>query len=322
MPEVSVLIPLREFNRYAETCIESVFRQNVKASIEILFAVRGENEAEVRKKVSQYPKGKLICRCLAADGLTISGIKNLLMDQARGKYLAFVDSDDELSADYLNDLYETADRTRADLVFGTSSRLCEDGKQKLAALPETPEETAKEVLEGRIPGRLTGCLIRTSLVKDSELRCPETIRLGEERIFLIQLLLHADRVRKADAAIYYVNQTAKAERTGLSEEDAEELLKANRLLGKRLKEAGLHRYYKHGMRYQMAATKLRILQSLTHPDASWFDLYQKAKLWKEEELTRKDRIFLYICHFKWKGPAKVMIFWQRHLTRRKSREWT
>lgn len=97
-PHLSIIIPIYNAARYLEACLDSIVRQTYE-DYEVIMVDDGstDNSAEIA--------GKFV----AADNRFIlfkkpnggqSSARNMALDNARGKYLTFVDSDDELIDTY------------------------------------------------------------------------------------------------------------------------------------------------------------------------------------------------------------------------------
>ena len=103
-PEVSVLIPMYRSEKYIGAAIESVLAQSF-SDFEIIAADDGSDDNSARIAAS-YPK----VRCFSQEHTGISAARNLALSNARGRLIAFLDSDDlwtpdklELQVAYLHD---------------------------------------------------------------------------------------------------------------------------------------------------------------------------------------------------------------------------
>lgn len=116
MAAISVVIPVYNTEKYLSRCLDSVLRQTFR-DLEILCVDDGSTD--------ETPE--LLRSCAAEDGrirvITLPenhGVpyaRNLAIDQARGKYLYYMDSDDWIDPDYLEAMFSAAERTGQDVVI-------------------------------------------------------------------------------------------------------------------------------------------------------------------------------------------------------------
>ena len=149
MPKVSVIVPVYNVERYLNQCVESLLRQTLPdfelllvndASTDGSLALCRRYESDPRVRVIDKPHGGL------------GDTRNRGVREARGEYLAFVDSDDWVEPCMLEDLTAAADREEADLVlFDYVRENEEDGVSRVCSLPAVPgapqEKTAARVLQ-------------------------------------------------------------------------------------------------------------------------------------------------------------------------------
>lgn len=124
-PKVSVIFPIYNNERYLEGCIRSVMDQSLK-EIEIILIDDGSKDSAPQ-----------ICDRLASEDERIRVVhkknegsaagRNQGIDIAKGEYIAFVESDDNVSRTMYEKLYARACETDADIVK-CGFNFCESGK--------------------------------------------------------------------------------------------------------------------------------------------------------------------------------------------------
>jgi teichuronic acid biosynthesis glycosyltransferase TuaG len=93
MDLVSVIIPYYRKRRYIESTIKSVLNQNYK-NLEILIIYDDSNQSDLEfiKKIIKFDKKiKLI---INKKNIGVANSRNKGIKKCRGKYIAFLDSDD------------------------------------------------------------------------------------------------------------------------------------------------------------------------------------------------------------------------------------
>lgn len=105
MLDVSVIVPIYNVENELSRCIDSLIKQK-NNNIEIILVNDGstDNSGKIAKEYAKKYKDKIIYYEKENGGL--SDARNFGVQKAKGKYLAFVDSDDYIDLNLLKDLKE------------------------------------------------------------------------------------------------------------------------------------------------------------------------------------------------------------------------
>lgn len=129
MTDVSIIIPCYNVERYISECLDSVLKQTFK-DMEII-CVEDCSADKTKDILTTYAKKhkniKIICN-KTNQGLAIS--RNIGVGQSNGKYVYFLDSDDSISSDCIEKLYDKIKHDKCDLVMGGISVYPEDKHDK------------------------------------------------------------------------------------------------------------------------------------------------------------------------------------------------
>lgn len=114
--QLSIIIPVYNCEKYVERCINSILSQKMKYTYEIVVVNDGstDNTKEVLKKFRSVENIHII----EQENKGYSGARNAGIDFATGRYLMFVDSDDEMLAGGAKVLLDRAYEYDADIVEG------------------------------------------------------------------------------------------------------------------------------------------------------------------------------------------------------------
>ncbi len=112
-PEISVIIPVYNLSRFIKPCILSVVNQTFKKFEMILVNDGSEDDSgEICEQFSErYPNILVIHQMNAG----VSEARNAGIRAARGRYIAFLDGDDEIKDNFLEVLYGMLQENRAEL---------------------------------------------------------------------------------------------------------------------------------------------------------------------------------------------------------------
>lgn len=112
-PKVSVLIPVYNAEKYVEQCLAALSAQRF-SDFEIICLDDGSRDSSVkvlRDVMRREPRLRLIEQANAG----VAAARNRLLAEARGKYVAFVDADDWAEPEYLQVLFDAAEKENADI---------------------------------------------------------------------------------------------------------------------------------------------------------------------------------------------------------------
>lgn len=119
-PTLSVVVPVYDVERYLPTCLESVLGQSFR-DLEVVVVVDGATDSSLQI-AHTYARADRRVRVHHQENAGLGAARNAGVRLARGRYLAFVDSDDTLPTQAYEVLISTIERTGSDMVVGTLSR--------------------------------------------------------------------------------------------------------------------------------------------------------------------------------------------------------
>ena len=119
-PIVSIIVPVYNVEKYLETCVQSLIEQTYK-NIEIVLIDDGSKDASGRicdDLARQY--NNIIVSHQENRGCSFARNRGYAL--AQGQYFMFMDSDDVLSVEIVEELVKSLIRNEADVVLGTMNR--------------------------------------------------------------------------------------------------------------------------------------------------------------------------------------------------------
>lgn len=203
-PLVSVIMPVYNCEKYLKESIESVISQSYQ-NWELIIVDDGSKDKSVSIIESYMEKDKRIQLYKNESGEHGPGIaRNYGMEKIRGKYTYFIDADDWIENDLLQDTVTLAERTDADIVpFGF---IIEDNEKKIKK-PLKPcgnfeFQDFKTIANEIIRGTWSECheLIRSELLKNIR---HNKYKTGEDICFQMDLLCNVKKVCGIDKEYYH-----------------------------------------------------------------------------------------------------------------------
>ena len=110
---ISVIIPVYKVEKYLCRCVDSVLEQTY-TNMEIILVDDGSPD-NCPVMCDEYARQDSRVKVIHQENAGLSGARNAGIDMAQGQWLAFVDSDDYLAADFLERLYQACVDTGSSL---------------------------------------------------------------------------------------------------------------------------------------------------------------------------------------------------------------
>lgn len=207
MTKVSVIVPIFNVEKYFERCICSLFQQTL-IDVEYIFIDDASCDSSINilhKYIDAFPSKKVtIVTHKYNQGLATA--RNSGLAVAIGEYIFNCDSDDWLENNALEDLYNLAKKTNADvtwcdwyLSYGKRDRYMKEPKFTDAF------DAIKGILSGTMKYNVWNKLVRRSLYQDHNIHFPSGYNMGED-MTMIQIFAYARTVVYIPKALYHYNK--------------------------------------------------------------------------------------------------------------------
>ena len=188
---VSVIIPVYNAEAYLSLCINSIISQSY-ADWEIILVNDGSTDRS-GKICDAYAQKDSRIHVLHQKNSGVSNARCNGVSKAKGEYITFVDADDELHTDALETLLRHAER---DITIIASKALTDE--------IISGETFIKYILTKKIASGVTKKLFRSSLFSGYVDDVPRIIRIGEDELMNIKLVLGKEiKVRCIKDDVYY-----------------------------------------------------------------------------------------------------------------------
>ena len=218
---VSVIIPVYNVENYVEKTLKSVINQTYK-DLEIIVIDDGSTDRspEIVDRIAQTDER---IRVFHTKNGGVSAARNKGLDIAKGRYVAFLDSDDYIEPDMYEKMVDAAEKNNCDAVQCSYYT----GDVDNSVEREVPglyrgQQAVKLVL------RVTGASVCNKLFSStvlSDVRFKENLSIGEDRIFNIDAFSKCSCVTVIDDILYhYVQRDTSAMHAKLSRKNIDGLL--------------------------------------------------------------------------------------------------
>ncbi|MFE9809687.1 CDP-glycerol glycerophosphotransferase family protein [Streptomyces sp. NPDC005227] len=223
-PTVSVVVIVYNDAARLTTAVTSVLAQSHRdVEVVIVDDCSTDSSYDTAQRLAAENPQRVRTFQLAANSGGCGAPRNRGIQEARGRYLMFLDSDDNLERDACRNLVEAADATDADLVSGKCVRVHVDSRNRkevewypwlyattrtLDSIRELPDLLAFDTLS-------TNKLYRRTFLAEAELSFPVGIHY-EDLLFSAQAYTAARRITLVPNRVYFWNVFERTERKSIS----------------------------------------------------------------------------------------------------------
>jgi len=211
MIKVSVILPVYGVAAYIEKCARSLMNQTLQ-EMEFLFVDdRGpDNSIELlRQTIAGQPREKQFRILVPEHNLGAGMARNFAIPEAKGEYIAFVDSDDWIEPDMFETLYNQAKQAGdVDLCYSQQYKDFEDHSAESMILRNPIVEPGEFTYEKKAfflthyVSYFTTFLFKRSFIEEHAVRYPED-RSADDSYFLACALMTAKSVTRVDKPFYH-----------------------------------------------------------------------------------------------------------------------
>ena len=203
MDLISVIVPIYKVEPYLDRCVRSIVEQTYE-NLEIILVDDGSPDNCPAICDDWAAKDSRI-KVIHKENGGLSDARNAGMEVASGEYIAFVDSDDWISADYIDAMYRAIQNTGAeiaacDVVISFGETEPTTSAREAAIKVCSAEDAIGDILQGRgFRAVAWNKLYRKSLLEN------EMYPVGkyhEDEFFTYRILAKADRLVYVDCGLY------------------------------------------------------------------------------------------------------------------------
>ncbi len=208
-PIISVIVPVYNAEKYLRRCVDSILAQTF-TDFELLLIDDGSKDKS-GEICDEYARKDNRVKVFHKENGGASAARNLGLDHANGYYVAFVDSDDYLSTEYLHSFYNIIYvKDRVDLIIQSPIYTYQNGIIKTKKITNRVYDGENMLKDFINDGNLDftephSKLFRLSLIKENNIHFNEKVIIGEDGIFIAHFLRFCKFIDLSeDVGYYYV----------------------------------------------------------------------------------------------------------------------
>ncbi|MDE6845117.1 MAG: glycosyltransferase [Lachnospiraceae bacterium] len=202
MVKVSVIVPVYNTESMLENCIESLLAQTLK-EIEIIFVDDKSTDSSTDILYKYQKKDHRINIICNEENIGAALSRNRGLDIAKGKYIQFVDSDDYLEPDALENLYILSEQHNSEMCYlgmhlHIENNISETGLREGILRNYPKVYNGREIIGEFVKNNdfflyLCSVFYKSSFIKENGLRYKK-LSIGEGGDFILRALCLAEKV--------------------------------------------------------------------------------------------------------------------------------
>lgn len=192
---ISIIVPVYKVEKYLDRCVSSLVNQTLK-NIEIILVDDGSPDS-CPEMCDRLAKSDNRIKVVHKKNGGLSSARNAGMKIASGKYMGFVDSDDDVSLDMYEKMVSIAEKYKVDFVMADYTRINADGSSYLKSLDidggyYSREKIVSDIFPNLIMresidyGPLLSvwhCIYNSEFLREIGLTFDEEVKWSEDNIF-------------------------------------------------------------------------------------------------------------------------------------------
>lgn len=200
---VSIIIPVYNVEQYVRECLDSIINQTYK-ELEIIIINNGSTDFSGAICEEYVNKDNRICYILQENS-GVSVARNTGLDNAKGKYVCFCDSDDTYELDYVETMIQTMRDKQADFVICGFNQIVAGEKRKCSNIENSQFINQEVLIENIFLKNNIGGFVWNKLFKKELLDgvCfDENYQICEDTDFVLQYVNNCTRIYVMKQALY------------------------------------------------------------------------------------------------------------------------
>ncbi len=304
--EISLIVPVHNSSNFVETIFKNISTQTF-TNFEVII-VDDHSQDNTTKAIKEKFKNKNFeYQILLSNGNGVSAARNTGIENSQGKYIAFIDDDDELSEDYLQVLYNTAKKDKAEVVLGSYIEVF-NHKKVPKIFKENITYNNLEIRKKIIPQTIFPInneeevwlpvwrsLILKDVISYNNIKFDEKISQAEDFIFMLEILFKTKKISLiSEKPIYFYNRRSTSSMNRYIIDDLSNQIYFHKVFVNILQENKLF----EDIKYRYLSNRLRMYSTVMSNAVRAPKKRQILDEMRETQNTLKNDIYLKKVSFK------------------------
>lgn len=210
---VSFIIPIyKTDNNYLNECLKSICKQTYKA-IEVIVVNDGMTRENL-KLVNEYQRKDSRIKVIGEKNEGVSSARNKGINEAIGKWIVFVDSDDFIDENFCEKMLDIAIKEKSQCVICGHNRIYSNKKEvvlKRKSFSMTGEKFFNEIFTVQSGlGVVTMKIWNADVLKKENIRFDKQLKVAEDALFCMQISGKIEKIYYFSEPLYNYRYNAQS----------------------------------------------------------------------------------------------------------------
>lgn len=196
----SIIIPVYNIEDELRRCLDSALNQTLK-DFEVILIDDGSTDKS-GEICDEYGKLHNRVKVIHKENGGVSSARNVGLNKAKGKFIAFIDSDDYVNDDYLEKLYNP----NVDMVFcGIKHKKIERDiilNNEEEGIFDIKGNVINKLIDSRYINTVYSKMYINQIIQEHNIRFREDMPLGEDTVFIIDYIEYIKNIEVKNDIIY------------------------------------------------------------------------------------------------------------------------
>ncbi|MDO5548127.1 MAG: glycosyltransferase [Eubacteriales bacterium] len=209
MPEISVVIPVYNGEKYILRCLE-MFSAQTEVNFELIFVDDGSKDNS-RELLDQAKALFEHCIILHKENGGVSSARNYGLSVVGGQFVVFADIDDLWDPEYLEKLLNCYKTSNVDLTICGYRNVDMNGLECFRFQPKEAILDKNRLMKNALKYRniniaLWNKMFRMDIIKENSIRFNEDLSIGEDMVFLLEYCTYLQKAKVIPDCLYSYTQ--------------------------------------------------------------------------------------------------------------------
>ena len=263
---ISVIVPVYNIEKYLPRCIDSILDQTYK-NWEAIFVNDGSTDNSL-KILEEYKKRDERIKIINKKNAGSGAARNDGIETSKGKYIAFLDSDDWYEKNFLENLYNNLIENNSDVAMCNPKMTYDDTSKNKKIntyffneieLNKTPEKILG-ILEMPV---VWNKLYKKEIIVKNKIKFPN-YSFCEDVEFLYKTFLYVNNLSKIEDDLYNYYQRRDSETKKIKEESIEQVYKVIKNIENYVKENFIEKleiFYQYKVQFLYSISQILLLRT-------------------------------------------------------------
>ncbi|MFA5481065.1 MAG: glycosyltransferase family A protein, partial [Bacilli bacterium] len=218
--EVSIIVPVRNSEKYLSDCLFSALLQDFDYPFEVIVINNGSNDHS-EQIIRHFSLRHKNLRHIITKDLSVGFARKRGVEEAKGKYICFLDSDDMYKLSFVRRMHEAITTTNVDIVNCSYVKIMPSGRisRNILAKKRTYDQVggvSALLRDFNIRGYMPMKMYRSELIKNTHLPVSSKLIMFEDFLMNFSLYAAARKTITITDPLYFYRKTNESATSNLA----------------------------------------------------------------------------------------------------------